>query len=100
MLDFIVTQDESLSPRIEPVCKQRINEVYEIWSYEKESIPPLSIANYSYLSIPKCLGAQATLDLEVSGILKLQNQPTLSLKGQGVLIAIIDSGERVIIMSS
>jgi hypothetical protein len=38
--------------------------------------------------------------LEASGILKIQNQPALSLKGQGVLIGFLDTGERVIILSS
>ena len=30
--------------------------------------------------------------LEVSGIIRLHNQPTLGLKGQGVLIGFLDSG--------
>jgi hypothetical protein len=37
--------------------------------------------------------------LEASGILRVQNRP-LSLTGKGVVMAFLDTGERVIIMSS
>ena len=51
-----------------------------------------TIARYSYGAIPKCFGLLDTTSLETSGIIKMQNIPTLSLTGQGVLIAVIDTG--------
>jgi subtilisin family serine protease len=90
--EFIVAADETVRPTREPDCVQKINERYEIWYYDKTGLPPLSIAQYTYTAIPKCYGILDSTNLEVSGILKLQNQPTLSLKGQGVFVAIIDTG--------
>lgn len=92
MIGFIVVSDEKRNPRLEPVRIQPINEKYEIWFYEEQNIPALSVREYSYSAIPKCLGLLEDIALEETGIAKLQNYPTLSLKGQGVFIAIIDTG--------
>lgn len=93
-------------------------------------VQPLSISEYRYAFIPKCYGLAARGETsglfstikqsenavygeyglqqegqrlagayEDSGILRVQ-QPPLSLTGNGVLIGFVDTGERVIIMSS
>lgn len=90
--DFIVSVDETNAPLVEPLCVQPINEEYAIWYYDRRTLPPLSISRYSYTSIPKCFFLMDSTSLDVSGILAIQNQPTLSLKGQGVFIGIIDTG--------
>ena len=90
--DFIVAQDEMERPYLEPVCIQPVDGRYSIWYYDKNTVPPLSITRYSYTSIPKCFFLMDSTSLEVSGILAIQNQPTLSLKGQGVFIGILDTG--------
>ncbi len=90
--DFIVSEDETEIPLIDPICIQPIDNRYSIWYYNRNTLPPLSISRYSYTSIPKCFALMDSTSLEVSGILSLQNQPTLSLKGQGVFIGIIDTG--------
>jgi len=90
--DFIVASDETNTPLIAPVCVQRINGQYEVWYYDGSSVPPLSVGDYSYASIPKCFTLMDSTSLDVSGILAIQNQPTLSLKGQGVFVGIIDTG--------
>jgi subtilisin family serine protease len=90
--EFIVAADEAVRPAQEPDCIQKVSDKYEIWYYDKKKLPPLSVAQYTYTAIPKCYGVLDSTNLEVSGILKLQNQPTLSLKGQGVFVAIIDTG--------
>lgn len=90
--DFIVSADEMNIPLVEPMCIQPINEEYAIWYYDRSNLPPLSLSRYSYTSIPKCFFLMDSTSLDVSGILTIQNQPTLSLKGQGVFIGIIDTG--------
>ena len=90
--DFIVSTDETNTPLLEPLCIQPINEEYEVWYYDRKNLPPLSLSRYSYTSIPKCYFLMDSTSLDVSGILSIQNQPTLSLKGQGVFIGIIDTG--------
>lgn len=98
--DFIM--EYILEVRGRPVsdCVQNLSQTYDIAYLSRADNPPLSIENYSYSSIPGCYAPMDKSALEASGILRLQNQPTLSLKGQGVLIGFLDSGGRVIIMSS
>lgn len=90
--DFIVTVDELERLALPPLAVQPINEVYAAVYYERALLPPLSIQNYSYTSIPKCFFLMDSTALSVSGILALQNQPGLSLKGKGVMIGIVDTG--------
>ncbi len=90
--DFIVTREETEQFLEQPLCIQPINQEYSIVYYDKRTLPPLSIQDYSYTSIPKCYFLMDSTALEESGILAIQNQPALGLKGQGVLIGIIDTG--------
>lgn len=98
--DFIVPYGVAGEPRVSDGCVQRVSEDYDIFFTPRAGEPPLSVGNYTYTTIPKCYGLLDTTALEASGILRLQNQPVLSLKGRGVLVGFIDTGERVIIMSS
>jgi hypothetical protein len=94
MYAFILAADETGDTRLEPAYRQRINERYEIWFYHKDEVPPLSVATYTYAAIPKCFGLTSSTSLDASGITRLQKQPTLSLMGQGVFVAVIDTGIR------
>lgn len=90
--DFIVSSDERRLPQFAPVCVQSINRNYDILYYDRSTVPPLSISQYSYTSIPKLFSLMDSTSLDVSGILAIQNQPDLSLKGQGILVGIVDTG--------
>lgn len=90
--DFIVSSDERNAPLIEPACMQPISRNYSVLYYDRSRVPELSIRDYSYTSIPKLFSLMDSTSLDVSGILAIQNQPALSLKGQGILIGIIDTG--------
>ena len=90
--DFIVEQDETEMPLVAPICVQPIDGQYEVWYFDKSMVPPISVNAYSYTSIPKCFYLTDSTSMEVSGITALQNSPTLSLKGQGVFVGIIDTG--------
>lgn len=81
-------------------CIQNIGEKFVAEYFDRDVVPQLSIKTYGYSIIPKCFGLLDTLALETTGILQLQNQPALSLRGQGIFIGFVDTGERVIIMSS
>lgn len=90
--DFIITREEFDDILVEPLAVQSINEVYSVAYYNALALPPLSIRNYSYTSIPKCFFLMDSTAMDVSGILAVQNQPGLALTGQGVLLGIIDTG--------
>ena len=90
--DFIIWYENIQRPEIDDYCKQTVNWEYNIIFAPASSSPPLNVDNYTYTAIPKCYTLMDQTALEVTGILKVQNQPTLSLKGQGVLVGFVDTG--------
>lgn len=90
--DIIIAPESLERYPVDPACVQRISGNLEIHYYKRTEVTPLSIQTYTYTAIPKCYGLLDTTALEVSGILQLQNQPALSLRGQGVLVGFIDTG--------
>ena len=73
-------------------CEQDAGFDYKCIYLPSDLADPISLARYSYNSIPKCYAPLAMETLNQAGILPVQNYPTLQLKGQGVLIGIMDSG--------
>ena len=90
--DFIIPYGVEAEISATTGCVQRITEDFDIFYYPREGLPPLDISTYTYTGIPKCYGLLDVTALEASGILRLQNQPVLSLKGNGVLVGFIDTG--------
>lgn len=90
--DFVIAYGEAYAVSPPGACIQRIDEDYDILYYAREGQPPLSVANYTYSTIPKCFGLLDQTALEASGILRMQNQPALQLTGKGVLIGFVDTG--------
>ena len=50
------------------------------------------ISLMGYAAIPSLFGLDSEASLEASGILRLRNVPNFDLKGEGVLIGIVDTG--------
>lgn len=73
-------------------CRQEINVAYSIGYFNRERLPDLNITDYTYSAIPQCFTLMDDAALSGSGILKVQNQPTLSLKGEGILLGFLDTG--------
>lgn len=90
--DFISESFSGTSGDISGFCVQGINNVYDVVYVSREGLRPLSVADYSYASIPKCFTLMDESALEESGILRIHNYPTLTLKGQGILIGFVDTG--------
>lgn len=90
--DFISENFSGTSGEISGFCVQEINNVYDVVYVSREGLRPLSVADYSYASIPKCFALMDESALEASGILRIHNYPTLTLKGQGILIGFVDTG--------
>ena len=78
--------------RLGGVCYQSIDINYSCVYVPNDKMKELSLENYKYSSIPTLYGLMDTVALEETGVLKLQNQPLLNLKGQGVIVGIIDTG--------
>lgn len=78
----------------ENICQQKIGDLSTVYYVDRNSIPPLDIGIYKYSTIPKCYTILDQTALEVSGIIRAQNQRNLELKGQGILIGFVDTGIR------
>lgn len=83
----------------EASCIQPLENGFEVLYFDGKQ-DEVSVTRFTYFGIPNCYGLVDTAALEGSGILTMQNFPTLPLKGNGILIGFVDTGERVIIMSS
>lgn len=74
------------------ICYQQISARY-FTVYTPLSEIDLVLPNiYFYRIIPRLYVEMTTTALEVSGITRLANQPVLQLRGQGVVIGVVDSG--------
>ena len=90
--DFVISYNEVQFAPLATECIQRIDEVFDTFFYPRIGMPELSINYYTYTAIPKCFGLLDLTALEDSGIIRMQNLPTLELKGNGVLMGFIDTG--------
>lgn len=91
-MDLLVAMDEIEQPFYPPACRQRISEEYEIWYYDRGGVPPLAVMEFTFSAIPKCFGLLDNGAMEESGIIRVQDQPALSLKGSGVILGFLDTG--------
>lgn len=73
-------------------CEQDAGFGYKCIYLPAEAADPISLSRYSYNSVPKCFAPISMETLNQTGILPIQNYPTLQLKGKGVLIGFMDSG--------
>lgn len=73
-------------------CEQDAGFDYKCFYLPAELTGPVSLSRFSYNSIPKCFTPTSMETLNQTGILPVQNYPTLQLKGKGILIGFLDSG--------
>ena len=71
---------------------QKVNEMSGILYIPLEQAGVLEINSYTYSSIPKCYSPMDINAMDAGGISQSYNQPYLKLQGEGVAIAVIDSG--------
>ena len=90
--DFIISYGEVVTIPTTGACTQRIAEEYDALYYPREGLPELAIEEYTYMVIPKCYALLDESALQASGILQMQNQPALQLRGTGVIVGIVDTG--------
>lgn len=80
----------SLSP--ESLCIQGADSQYYCLYLPAETAEPLTFERFPYNTIPKCYTPISMETLNQTGILAIQNFPTLQLKGEGIILGFMDSG--------
>lgn len=90
--DIIVGKQDEKELVSSEFCRQELDEDYVCVYFQPPNLGEgLKMRDYSYSSIPKCFGLLDQVALESSGILRVRDQPNLSLTGQGVLIGFVDT---------
>ncbi|NLP34668.1 MAG: S8 family peptidase [Clostridiales bacterium] len=69
-----------------------INPTLSIVHIPVQEISEFAVYEFGYSAMPTLFGLISRESLEASGVLQIRNQPNFDLRGQGVLIGIIDSG--------
>lgn len=70
----------------------RINNDYAVYHPPASELTIDSTQKFGYQYIPKCYGLMNLSSNEVSGITRVRMDPSLELRGQGVLLGFIDTG--------
>ena len=90
--DFMLRKDDPLPGTGDDVCLIDMDGNYQFLYYKPVNLPSLNFKTYSYKAVPKCFTPLSAQALDASGILRIRNQPNLSLTGEGVLVGIVDTG--------
>ena len=93
--DFIVSslQEDVFTDRFPgEVCRQESTNFYQMFYVNQQDADPIQFDRYPYNSVPKCYTLIDVETMTQSGITQVQNYPTLSLQGSGVLIGFVDTG--------
>lgn len=94
-ISFITKYSQNILGSIEYTSDgtfQIINDIFAIVYFPLEQFAMLQINSYTYNAIPKCYTYMDVESLNASGITRLHNHPYLKLRGQGTMVAVIDSG--------
>lgn len=93
--DFIISDTVPLSiSNIPPdqLCEQYVNFGYRCIYISDVLADPVDLNRFTYSSIPQCYSLLSMDALNQTGILPIQNYPTLQLKGKNVMIGFVDTG--------
>lgn len=88
----ILVNNVDVVPDAESICSQELARDYTVYYVNRGEVPLLTIANYFHSSIPKLYTTLDQTSLEESGIIRVQNQRNLELRGRGILIGFVDTG--------
>ena len=92
--DFIIeySGDESILQAFPNAVVEIINFLQAVVYVPVQDITNQTILELGYSVMPTLNGLISHASLEASGILRIRNIPNFNLRGQGVLIGIIDTG--------
>ncbi len=74
------------------VCIQVINDFFAVFYVSMDFLNNSSRVEYEYDVFPSLYTLQENADLEASNIIRIQEQPILQLRGEGVIMGVVDTG--------
>ena len=93
--DYVISyngNEEELRTFFQGECLKILDTHLAVVSVRKEEADLMRALANLYYTLPKCYGLMDTSSMEASGIIRIQNQPVLKLRGSGILVGIIDTG--------
>ncbi len=84
--------DETVFEDFPNATVNRINDFVAVVNIPVSEITSNTILELGYRVMPSLFGIVSDASLESSGVLRIRNIPRFDLRGQGVLLAIIDTG--------
>ncbi|BCN30729.1 S8 family peptidase [Anaeromicropila herbilytica] len=69
-----------------------LNDYYAVIYIPISQVSSQLFIDFGYSAVPKCYSLASMESLEVSGVNKIRNLPSVNLRGNGVLIGLIDTG--------
>lgn len=104
--DYIVERSlilERMQEYFPNACSEQVGLKYDFLHIPMENTEGLSgrgdmkkliqdVTRFGYTAIPKAFGLMDTSSVEATGVLRVQNQPVLNLRGQGVILGFVDTG--------
>lgn len=84
--------DYSVFDRFTDAAVDIINDILAVVHIPVEQITNAAVYEFGYSAMPSLFGLISRQSLEASGILQIRAFPNFDLRGQGVLIGILDSG--------
>lgn len=93
-VDFILeyNQNEQVLERFKDYTTQIMNSRFAIIYFPTNQLTTRTITQYGYSVLPAIFGLVSERSLEASGVTRLRRLPNFNLRGQGVLIGLIDTG--------
>ena len=90
--DFIIPNRQGFLENYREYGAQVLNRYYGLIHYPLNGRFLEYLSSFTYNFTPKILTLMDTVSLDASGITRVQNQPTLNLKGSSILMGFVDTG--------
>lgn len=90
--DFIIPNRQGFLENYRDYGPQVLNRYYGLIHHPLNGRFLEYLSSFTYNFTPKLLTLMDTVSLDASGITRVQNQPTLNLKGSNMLIGFLDTG--------
>ncbi len=91
-LDMLIRNNPTSLKKYQEYSPHIMNENIAVIYMPLTEVTSSFVAQHGYSAIPHCYALTDNQSLEVSGVSKLRNIPAINLRGDGVIVGIIDTG--------